>query len=244
MNKSKIISAFLFSIALIVVANILGKSWSKSHNSFQTISITGLGQQDFKSDLVVWNASFSRSASTLADANKFINNDITLIKTFLTSKGVAENEITFATVKINRDYKSIYNTQGNVVGSEFDGFTLNQQVIIESKNLEVIEKMAQEIGDVIEKGIELSANEPDYYYTKLKDLKIELLKTATQDGYNRAQTIAKNADSTVGSLKNATMGVFQITGQNSNEDYSWGGSFNTKAKLKTASITVKLEFDL
>jgi len=37
------------------------------------------------------------------------------------------------------------------------------------------------------------------------------------------------------------MGIFQITGQNSNEDYSYGGAFNTSSKNKTASITVNLE---
>ncbi len=244
LNRSKIISSGLIAIALIVVASILGKSWRKSHTSHQTIAITGLGQKDFKSDLIVWNATFSRSAKTLADANRFIKEDINQVKGFLTKKGITENEITFATVRINRDYKSLYNNEGNVVGNEFEGFTLIQQVIIESKNLDVVEKMAGEIGDLIEKGIEFSANEPDYYFTKLKDLKIELLKQATDDAFVRAQTIAENAKSDVGNLKNASMGVFQITGQNSNEDYSWGGSFNTKAKYKTASITVKLEFDL
>lgn len=66
----------------------------------------------------------------------------------------------------------------------------------------------------------------------------------TEDAYLRAQTIAENAKSSVGRLSNANMGIFQITGQNSNENYSWGGSFNPKSKYKTASITVKLEFDL
>ncbi len=244
LDRSKIISSILIAIALISVAGILGKSWRKSHASYQTIAITGLGQKDFKSDLIVWNATFSRSAKTLADANRFIKDDINAVKSFLTKKGITETEITFSTVRINRDYKSLYNNEGNVVGTEFEGFTLVQQVIIESKNLDIVEKMAGEIGDLIEKGIEFSANEPDYYFTKLKDLKIELLKQATDDAYVRAHTIAENAKSDVGNLKNATMGVFQITGQNSNEDYSWGGSFNTKAKYKTASITVKLEFDL
>jgi hypothetical protein len=40
------------------------------------------------------------------------------------------------------------------------------------------------------------------------------------------------------------MGIFQITAQNSAEDYSWGGTFNTSSKRKTASITVKLEFEI
>jgi hypothetical protein len=40
------------------------------------------------------------------------------------------------------------------------------------------------------------------------------------------------------------MGVFQITGQNSAEDFSYGGSFNTASKNKTANITVKLVFQV
>ena len=244
LNKSKIISSAIIGIALVITACVLGKSWRKTHFSYQTISVTGLGQKDFVSDLIVWNAVFSRTAKTLADANTLIKEDIKLVKYFLKKKNIADADITFSTVKINRDYKSLYNNEGNVTGNEFNGFTLIQEVIIESKDLAAVEKMAGEISDLIEKGIEFSAQEPDYYFTKLKDLKIELLKAATEDAFVRAQTMAENAKSGVGNLKNATMGVFQITGQNSNEDYSWGGSFNTKAKDKTASITIKLEFDL
>jgi hypothetical protein len=244
MNKSKIISVLIISIAVIIGLNILTNAWRKTHPNYQTISVTGLGQKDFKSDLIVWDASFSRTGLSLSNVNELINEDINKVKKFLTEKGIGSEEITFSTLKINKEYKSIYNNEGNIVGNEFAGFTLVQQVIVESKNTDVVEKMIGQINELIEKGIEFSANEPDYFYTKLKDLKIELLKQATEDAYNRALTISENAKSDFGNLKNGTMGVFQITGQNSNEDYSWGGSFNTKAKYKSASITVKLEFEL
>ena len=45
-------------------------------------------------------------------------------------------------------------------------------------------------------------------------------------------------------LQNAQMGIFQITGQNSNEEYSWGGTFNTSSKEKKASITIKLTYKI
>lgn len=40
------------------------------------------------------------------------------------------------------------------------------------------------------------------------------------------------------------MGVFQIVGLNSEEDYSWGGTFNTSSKLKTASVTVRSSYKI
>jgi hypothetical protein len=68
------------------------------------------------------------------------------------------------------------------------------------------------------------------------------LAKARADAKDRAETIAKNSGSDLGKIKKATMGVFQITGQNSNEDYSYGGAFNTSSKSKTASITIRVDY--
>jgi hypothetical protein len=244
MNTSKIISSSIIAIALIFIGTKLSSAWQTTHVSYNNIGVTGLGTQNFDSDLMVWNATFSRNAETLAEANALIKNDIDDVKSFLKKNGIPENEMSFTSLKINKNYKQLYNNEGNPSGTIFEGYNLLQEVTIESKNINAVEKSIREIGDLIEKGIEFTANEPDYYYTKLADLKLELLKKATQDALKRAQTVAENANSSIGNLKGAEMGVFQITGQNTNEDYSWGGSFNTKAKHKTASITVKLSFEL
>ena len=95
---------------------------------------------------------------------------------------------------------------------------------------------------MIETGIELNSSPPLYYYSKLSDIKIDLLGKASKDAKLRAESIASNAGASLGGLKKATMGVFQITGKNSNEDYSYGGAFNTSEKNKTGSITIRMEF--
>ena len=71
-----------------------------------------------------------------------------------------------------------------------------------------------------------------------------MIAQATKDANLRAFKIAENAGSGVGRLKKADMGVFQIVAQNSSEEYSWGGSFNTASKRKTAAITVKLDYEI
>jgi hypothetical protein len=38
------------------------------------------------------------------------------------------------------------------------------------------------------------------------------------------------------------MGVFQITGRNSTEEYSYGGSYNTSERYQTASITIRMDY--
>jgi len=95
---------------------------------------------------------------------------------------------------------------------------------------------------LIESVIEFNSSEPSYYYTKLSELKLAPLAKASTDARLRAETIAKNSGSSLGKIRKATMGVFQITGQNSNENYSYGGAFNTSSRTKTASITIKIDY--
>ena len=71
---------------------------------------------------------------------------------------------------------------------------------------------------------------------------MDLLAKASADGKQRAEIIAKNAGSSLGKLKNANLGIFQITGKNTDEDYSYGGTFNTSSVNKTGSITIRMEF--
>jgi len=48
----------------------------------------------------------------------------------------------------------------------------------------------------------------------------------------------------LGKILRADMGVFQITAPNSNEDFSYGGAFNTSSKNKKASITIRINYSI
>ncbi len=88
----------------------------------------------------------------------------------------------------------------------------------------------------------MEAWQPEYYYTKLGDLKLQLIERATQDARERAEKIAENSHARLKNLGSGRMGVFQITGANMDEAYNAGGTFNTSSKQKKASITMRLEY--
>jgi hypothetical protein len=115
---------------------------------------------------------------------------------------------------------------------------------VESKEVDKVEGISRQVSELINSGVEFYSESPEYYYTKLSELKLKMISQATKDATNRAMKIAENAGSSLGRLKNADMGVFQIVAQNSSEDYSWGGSFNTSSKNKKANITIKMNFML
>lgn len=238
----KTINAVIFSIAIIIFAAIAGYYYQSRSRVSKTVSVTGLGQTDFVSDLIVWSGSFGESAPTLQEAYKLLEKDRKTVKNYLISKGLSDSEIVFEAVSSSKIYNDKYNESGKYTGQIFAGYNLDQTVVISSNKVDLVEKISREITELINQGINFSSDSPSYYYTKLSELKLELIKKASEDARQRAENIISSSGSKLGKIVYGSMGIFQIVGQNSNEDYSWGGTFNTSSKYKTASITVHQEY--
>lgn len=236
------ISSIVFGIAIIIAAFILGNAVINRNRPQGTVNVTGLGEQNFTSDLIVWEGNFSRESRDLKEAYASLERDKSSVISYLTSKGIPQEQLVFNAVLTNPMYEQNYTANGSYAGQTFTGYQLSQTLVIESKEVEKVEKISREITELLNQGITFYSQPPRYYYTQLESLKLEMVAKATEDGLVRAERIAENSNSRLGDLITANMGIFQITGQNSGEDYSWGGTFNTSAKNKTASITMKLTF--
>lgn len=236
-------NAVIFSISIVLAAFFLGNAYVERAQRDGTINVTGLGAEDFVSDLIVWEGRFSRESADLQAAYNALEKDKVIIKDYLLSNGLDEKQVVFKAVNTVEQTEPQYRN-GEYVGNRFVGYKLTQSVEIESKNVARVEELSRSITELMNKGVQLYSNPPRYYYTKLADLKVEMIRKATEDARLRAETIAANSGGELGELKSANMGVFQITGQNSTEDYSWGGAFNTADKSKTASITMRLVYEV
>lgn len=209
-----------------------------------TVSVIGLGEESFDSDLIVWRASFSRRSMELKDAYAQLNADIRKVKSYLKSRGISEDEMVFEAADISKEWSNIYDDEGNIRQTIFDGYSLNQSVKVSSKKVNVVEQTSRQVSELIDAGIELNSYAPEYYYTKLAQLKLKMIEAATKDAHERAAKIAENGGGSLGKLMFADMGVFQITAENSSEEYEWGGSFNTSSRRKTASVTIRLKYEI
>lgn len=236
------LGSLIIGLAIVISAGIFAYTFANRHKSQDVIYVTGLGSKDFISDLIVWNGSFSKKSFDLAAASEALNKDRAIIKEYLLNKGIEEKDLVFSAVDIDKQYDSRYENDRYI--STFSGYNLTQRVTIESADVDKIENISREVTEIINLGVEFYSNSPEYYYTRLAELKIDMIAAATEDAKVRAEQIATHAGGKLGHLRNASMGIFQITAQNSSEDYSWGGTFNTSSKRKTASITMRLEYQV
>lgn len=249
----KIKSSLVIGVAIIITAWILGKSFQNRNKNLDSISVIGLGTKDFVSDEILWSGSFSSNSMDIKTAYNKIVSDQKIVKNFFISKGFKANEFSFGAVNFQKKFREIRSENGENnyqtrYEQVFDGYEATQTITFSAKkNLELmkrIEDVSSKTSELVNSGIELSSNSIQYTYSGLPSLKHSLIESATKDANERALKIVKNADGSLGKLKYASMGVFQITGQGSTEEDSYGGINDTYSKQKTARITVRLEYEL
>ena len=232
----------LLGIAAIVCAVVLARAYTYKYRSQDTIVVTGLGETEFTSDLIVWSGTLTAEAENVAAGYARIEQSKQKVQKYLADKGVPAEAVVFAFVNVDKQYTPVYNASGNWAGQRFAGYQLRQRFTVESSDVEKVETISREISSLIAQGVSIEAYAPDYYYTKLDDVKMGLIEKASADARLRAEKIAVNAGAKIGSVSSARMGVFQITGANSNEEFSAGGSFNTANRNKKARITMRIEY--
>lgn len=250
--ESNIKSSIIIGIAIIVTAFILGQSFKKRNENLDSISVIGLGTKDFVSDEILWSGSFTTNSMDIKTAYSKIISDQKVVSNFFISKGFKPNEFSFGAVNFQKKFREIrtVSADNGYVNTEqvFNGYEATQSISFSAKKnpqlMKRIEEVSSKTSELINSGIELTSNSIQYTYSNLPSLKQSLIENATRDANERANKIVKTANGDLGKLKGANMGVFQITGQGSTEEDSYGGNNDTFSKNKTARITVRLEYNL
>lgn len=81
---------YLFAAAVVIAsAAILARAYTYRYRTAGTISVTGLGETEFASDLIVLRGSIDVENYDAAEAYRSIERDKRRVEEFLTSRGIA-----------------------------------------------------------------------------------------------------------------------------------------------------------
>lgn len=235
---------FLLGVSLgagfIVAAIILAITLSNIKKSDKTITVKGYAEKNITSDLAIWSGTISVRSSDMTIAYDKLQKDMAKFINYLQTKGIDASKITTSSINTMKNFR--YTTEGYSTG-QIDSYELTQTVSITSENVNLVNQISGEATSLIKDGLEIYSNPPQFYYTKLNDLKIEMLGDAAKDAKQRAEQLAKSSGGDVGSLKSAIQGVFQITPLYSTTVSDWG-EYDLSSIQKTIKSVVTIDFTI
>ena len=216
------------------VGNAIG-SYSKGR---LTINVKGVSEVLLVSDMGHWSGTISASASTTADSFSKLDVSMNKVQSLIKANQFQTDEINLSGLNVTPVY--IKNEKG-ITLNKIDYYVATQTVSVSSARVEAVRDLQRKASDLMRDGVQITSANPTYTCSTIENVKMTLLEKATQNGYDRAQVLAKSSGSKVGTLANASQGVFQIVSYGSTDVSDYGIS-DTSSIKKNAKAVVSMEY--
>ncbi len=239
----------VISIAWIVSSFVLANGLA-TINRHDAISVTGTAERSVTSDAAKWTMLVTRQTSPegYTFSSKQLQESSAVITKYLVNHGIKKEAITVqpitSTTVCQSQSQVMYDGNGRQQCAGSFTYSLSQTILIESDDVEQIKTLSLDASNALGAlGIQMQTVSVEFFYTKLASIRAELLEEASSNAKERAQAIAKSTGNRVGSVKDASQGVFQVTQKNSTEvsDY---GSYDTSTIEKKVTAIVRASFEV
>jgi hypothetical protein len=222
----------LLAIAFVIGAFAIGHG-IRDKNRNDVIAVTGSAKKRITSDYLVWTFGVTSQQPSAPDAAHELAAWTAKIRSFLTSEGVEPTEVSVQPISTETSSR-----RGKVTT-----YRLTRRFEIRSPRVEKLSAVADRSSELLAQGIPLSADSPQFVYTKLPALRPQLLAQATRDARSRAKTIVEATGAHLGKLRRVSVGVFQVTSPNSTEVQDYG-VYDTTTLDKDVTAVVNVTFAL
>ncbi len=226
----KFASAALIAAGLFSAGFFPGWYYYQSKVNSNFVTVKGLAETNVKADLAIWNLKFVVTADNLTAAQQNIASQRGVIYEFLQQQGIAKAEISEGRVETNDLLANPYRSNNDVASR----FIVSQTITVRSGNVDVVDKALRNNGELVARGIILDSqygSPVSYIFTKLNDIKPQMLEEATKNAAAAAAEFAKSSDSRVGRIRRASQGVFSILPLEQTPDVSETQSINKKVRV-------------
>lgn len=227
------------SLALVISSWIGGQSIQQLKNADNTVSVVGAARKAIKADYGIWEGSVAVERPTLKEAYTALQNDMQRVRDYLiTEQKLPETAISIQALQSSPISEVLPN--GNNSG-KIRAYRASQQIEVRLEDVNRIEALSKDVSSLVTQDISIESYPPRFLYTKLEDLRVEMLSEATQDARKRAEQIVKSAGSHLGPVRSVRTGVFQITRPHSTE-VSDGGMYDTQTIDKEITAVLTMSF--
>jgi hypothetical protein len=224
-------SAAILAVGMIAGGYLLGDGLLRAKDAERAVTVRGLAEREVTADLATWTISYSAASTNLAEAQDKVRRDTQGIESFFRELGFPAD--------------TLQPTGANVTSFTNEGittYTVRQRLALRTTDIARAQKAVARQFDLVARGVFLEEGSGmAYTFTKLNDIKPEMVAEATKDARAAAQQFAEDSNSGVGKIKDATQGYFEIEARDG-EAGGWGMADSPYKKVRVVT-TVSFTLD-
>lgn len=212
------IEALIIAAGIVLFGFIVKSAVDNFIEKERVVSVKGLAETDVPADLVVWPLVYKEAGNDPAEMYETITRKNTVIVNFLKANGLTDAEISVSPPSVYDQQADRYNGDRSTYR-----YKATSVITVTSKQVDVVRAMMQQQAELMKQGIAIVGDDYQYRvayeFTALNDIKPTMIEEATKNARSAAEKFAKDSDSRLGKIRNASQGTFTITDSDTNTPY-------------------------
>jgi hypothetical protein len=215
MNSGRplILAALLVALGVAGAGLFVGRGVIGSRTADRFVTVKGVAERDVMANVALWPLQVVTASNELGTAQRALDGQIRDILGFLARRGIDSTSAEIGGLEVTDRLANRYGgdqTQGGM------RFVIQQQLIVRSEEPEKLLAASQDVGALVEAGVVISSGSgfgpavPTFLFTRLNDVKPEMIAEATRSAREAAERFAADSGTRVGGIRQASQGVFVI----------------------------------
>lgn len=224
----------------IVVSRSVQNRTTELTQASRTIDMRGSAKARVRADLGVWTIGLREQGPSLQAAYDSVHAATQTTEAYLRERGFPETQFKVGPI---RTMSIKARNQSGVELNDVTGYALERWITVTSSDVDRVAEAASTVTQLLREGIQISSNPPEFTYTRLADLRVQILGEAAQDARVRAEAIVRQTGGRIGAVRDVRANPIQVTEPDST-DVSAGGRYDTSTIEKDVTAIVNVTFGI
>ena len=212
MAMERPLGSLIIAVGLALAGLLAGVGLSRSRANDRYVTVKGISEREAQADLAIWPLRVSAADNDLARAHAQLEASIARIRQFLVRNRIDTAQMTRQDFRVTDAYTNQYAGPERVTSR----YVIRETILVRSDKPQLVLAASQRVAELVSAGVVLSSGEeyggggPTFVFTGLNRLKPEMIAEATGRARESAEQFARDSRSTLGGIRRANQGVFEI----------------------------------
>lgn len=233
MTRPSLFAVLIIALGFVGMGFFIGDGLRNIRKTDRYVSVRGLAEREVMADMASLDISIARTGNDQAAVFPLVQTTQQELQAYLEQNGIKKEEMEaspFSTSEIGSEDRKNDPARPR--------YTAMGGVRVTTKNMEAAQNVVKSINDIITKtGGGVTGIYVNYQFTALTSIRAAMIADATKEARNAALQFAGDSGSKVGSIRNASQGLFEITAPGQ-------GSDDGRAIRKNVRVVTTVDYEL
>lgn len=203
-------------LGLAALGYLLGQAAIEVKEYERSVTAKGLSEREYPADVVIWPVAFTVAGNELGQVYAELDSTSRRVRQFLQDAGLGDDEISFSTPALTDKSAQAW---GDAQQAPFR-YVATRTVTVYSGRVDEVRAAMGGLLDLGKEGIAFTGDQyqypVEYLFTRLNEVKPEMIEEATRNAREVAEKFAADSQSRLGKIRQASQGQFSIEPRDTN----------------------------